>query len=58
PALPRSEEFNLHFSFPVSSALELALRRPWILEGVRVHGTGNSDPYEPRMDAVISYGGG
>lgn len=58
PALPRNEEFDLRFSFPVSSALELALRRPWILEGVRVHGAGNSGPYEPQTDAVISYGGG
>lgn len=58
PALPTKEEFILRLGFPASPALELALRRPWILEGVRVESTGDAGQYEPQTENVISYGGG
>lgn len=58
PALPQTEEFLLRTNLAVSSNVENALRRPWILKGVRVLGSGASDAYVPSINGVISYGGG
>lgn len=58
PVLPSKEEFVLETNFPVSAVVEKALRRPWILEGIRVLGTGEPGPYVPKIDSVLSYGGG
>lgn len=57
PALPQGE-FVLKLGFPVSPNVEAALRRAWILPGVRVVGTGQSPAYEPKRETVLSYGGG
>lgn len=58
PALPTTDEFKLKTNFPVSPAVERALRRPWILPGVCVQGSGETKPYEPKTGPVLSYGGG
>lgn len=58
PAMPNKDEFILKTSFPVSPAVESAMRRPWILPGVRIIGTGEAGPYEPKIESVLSYGGG
>ncbi|NOJ61420.1 DUF6395 domain-containing protein [Arthrobacter sp. 260] len=57
PVLPETD-FELRTSFPVSANLQAALRRPWILPGVSVSGNGVAGPYFPKVDTVISYGGG
>jgi hypothetical protein len=57
PALPQ-DEFVLRLGFPVSPKVEAALRRAWILPGVRVVGTGVAGEYEPKRETVLSYGGG
>lgn len=57
PALPQ-DEFVLKLGFPVSPNVERALRRAWILPGIRVIGTGLATAYEPKREAVLSYGGG
>lgn len=57
PALPQGD-FELRTGFPLSPSVEAALRRPWILPGVRVFGCGYVDPYVPKRETVLSYGGG
>lgn len=57
PALPR-DEFVLQLGFPVSPNVEAALRRPWILPGIRVVGTAEAPTYQSKRETVLSYGGG
>lgn len=57
PALP-DEEFTLALGFPVSPNVERALRRRWILPGVKIVGTSAASPYEAKREVVLSYGGG
>lgn len=57
PALP-ADEFQLRTGFPVSPNVQAAIRRPWILPQVSVMGDGVAAPYAPKVESVISYGGG
>jgi len=57
PVLP-TEEFNLHFDFPVSDRVSKALVQPYIVPSARITGSRPGEPYMPRREAVLSYGGG